>query len=320
MFFVGADFHVRPREGAEALPYISIHEDGREKQMRLIITVVFLLGAALMLQGCARRTNTNTIEIKGSDTMVNLGQAWAEAYSKGHPDANIIVSGGGSGTGIAALINKDTDIAEASREMSPEEFAQARKNGLNPQEFVVARDGVSVIVNPANSISKLTFKQLSDICTGKVTNWKQVGGKDQQIVVLSRDKSSGTHVFFLEYVVRMGNAKGTEEYAASVLMLPSSQAIADEAAGNKASIGYVGIGYVEKNKHKVISVARDVNSPYVEPSVKTILNGTYPIARPLYFYTPNAPAGMVKDFIDFVLSDKGQKIVVEQEFVPVRKV
>ena len=287
---------------------------------RLLILLLLPIGIALVAQGCARRRPEATVEIKGSDTMVNLGQAWAEAYANEHPDANITVTGGGSGVGIAALINGDTDIAEASREMTPEELAQARENGMSPQEFTVARDGVSVIVNPVNPVGRLTVDQLSDIYTGKITNWKEVGGRDTKMVVLSRDRSSGTHVFFLEHVVRKGNPKGAEEYASTVLMLPSSRAIADEAAANSNVIGYVGMGYVVKGRQKPIAIAKDANSPYVEPTPENVLNGAYPIARPLYFYTPKEPAGTVKDFIDFVLSDEGQRIVAEQEFVPVRPV
>lgn len=282
---------------------------------------VGLLALALIIvlaQGCSRSTRSGSVKVKGSDTMVNLAQAWAEAFMKTHQGADISVTGGGSGTGIAALINGDTTIATSSREMEPQEIAQAKQKGLDPQQFTVARDGVSVIVNPANPVSKLTIAQLSDIYTGKVTNWKQVGGPDEKIVVLSRDKSSGTHVFFLEHVLRKGHAKGPEQYAGSILMLPSSQAIADEVANNKAAVGYVGMGYVNKTKHKTVAVAKDPKSPYIEPTVANVLNNTYPIARPLYMYTPNEPTGTAKDFIDFALSPEGQKIVQSQDFVPVK--
>lgn len=250
--------------------------------------------------------------------MVNLGQAWAEEYINENPKANVVVTGGGSGTGIAALINGDTSIAQSSREIKPEEIAQAKKSGKTPEEFVVARDGLSVIINPANKVEKLTIDQLSDIFTGKITNWQEVGGADEKIVVLSRDKSSGTHVFFLEHVLRKGNAKGPEEYAVTVLMLPSSQGIADEVKNNKSAIGYVGMGYVKPNVHKTVAIGKTTAGPYVEPTPANVLNSTYPIARALYFYTPGKPEGEVKSFIDFVLSQKGQTIVKEQEFVPVK--
>ncbi|HUV04829.1 MAG TPA: phosphate ABC transporter substrate-binding protein [Armatimonadota bacterium] len=281
---------------------------------RILAASVLVFVMILALQGCGRRSAT---EIKGSDTMVILCQAWAEAYTKQHPGANISVTGGGSGVGIAALINGDTDIAAASREMTREELAQARARGMKPQEFIVARDGLSVIVSRANPVSRLTIGQLSDIFTGKITNWKELGGKDRKIVALSRDRSSGTHVFFLERVVRSRNPKA--EYANSVLMLPSSQTIADEVAGNTAAIGYVGMGYVDLKKQKPLPIAKDANSPFVMPTERNVLNGTYPIARRLYFYTPRQPTGTVRGFINFVLSAEGQWIVAEQDFVPVRK-
>lgn len=289
--------------------------------MRLLSIVLLSLAlTSLIVQGCARRQAEGTIGIKGSDTMVNLAQAWAEAYSGERPDVDIVVTGGGSGVGIAALINEDTDMATASREMEPEELAQARKKGMNPQEFVVARDGVSVIVNPANPVSKLTIHQLSGIYTGEITNWSQLGGKGRRVVALSRDRNSGTHIFFLERVVRKGGPKGPKEYGKTVLMQVSSQAIADEVAQNPNAVGYVGMGYVDKSKHKPVAIAKDTSSPYIEPTEENVLNGTYPIARPLYFYTPGKPTGGVKDLIDFALSNEGQKIVVEQEFVPVRQI
>lgn len=299
---------------------------------RYVLAAAFLSGL-MILSGCGKKSETNapastakpagqqtSIEVKGSDTMVNLGQAWAEAYQKAHPDVGISVTGGGSGTGITALISGTTDIAESSREMDPKEVAEATKSGRTPKQFVVARDGVSVVVNPSNPLSKLTIAQLSDIFTGKVTNWKQFGGPDLAIVVLSRDTSSGTHVFFLEHVVRKGNAKGPEQYAKTTLFLPSSQAIAQEVANNKAAVGYIGMGYVTPGKQKTIAVAKDANSPYVEPTPQNVINNTYPVARPLYFYTPGEPTAKVKDYIDFVLSDDGQRVVVKKEFVPIRQV
>lgn len=280
--------------------------------------IALLLLIPALFAGCSRRQQAGTVKVKGSDTMVNLAQAWAEAYAKEHPTANIIITGGGSGTGIAALINGDTDIATASRAMEPQEIEQAKAKGLNPQQFVVARDGVSVIVNPKNPVGRLTVDQLSDIYTGRITNWKQVGGSDAKMVVLSRDKNSGTHVFFLEHVVRKGNAKGPQQYGSTVLMEVSSQAIADEVASNVNAIGYVGMGYVKPGMHKALGVAPDSTKSFIKPTPDNVINGTYPIARPLYLYTPNVPTGAVKDFIDFALSDQGQKIVAEQDFVPLR--
>lgn len=278
------------------------------------IFIVFCL--LLVVQGCARR---EVIEITGSDTMVNLGQAWAEAYARIHPDAAITITGGGSATGIAGLINGDTEIAQTSREMADQEIQQAKDRGLDPREFTVAQDGLSVIVHRSNPVDRLTIQQLSGIFTGQITNWREVGGPDRRIIALSRDRNSGTHVFFLEKVVRLGSSKGPEEFGRGVLMQVSSQSIADEVAQNPNAIGYTGMGYYDPNRHKHILVAQDADSPYVEPSVENVLNRTYPIARPLHFYTPGEPSGTVRDFIDFVLSDEGQRIVISEEFVPIRE-
>lgn len=290
---------------------------------RALVLTFAALSCAAVFAGCARQqgggTTASSMQIKGSDTMVNLGQGWAESFMKANPDIQVAVTGGGSGTGIAALINKTTDIAMASRAMKPEEVAQAKKNsGVEPSEIEVAHDAVVVVVNPANPVKKLTIKQLADIYTGKIANWKDLGGKDLAISVLSRDKNSGTHVFFLEHVLRGGKAKGPEEYGRTVLMLPSSQAIADEVAGNPASIGYFGLGYLDKKRQQSISVAKDPAAPYVEPTPENALSGKYPISRPLFLYTNGKPAGNVDTFVKYVLSADGQKLVEKEGFVPLK--
>jgi len=202
--------------------------------------------------------------------------------------------------------------------MEEKEREQAKTKGLDVHEIQVAIDGLTVAVNPANPVSKLTIDQLSSIFTGKVTDWARVGGTPGKIVVLSREKNSGTHVFFLEHVLRKGHAKGPEEYAPDVLMMPSSQALADEVARNANAIGYFGMGYFKPGRHKAIAVGKTSAGPFIMPSVESAATGRYPIARPLYFYTPKAPADAVKAFIDFVLSPDGQKIVAENEFVPLK--
>lgn len=254
------------------------------------------------------------IQIKGSDTMVNLAQSWAEEFMKVHPDMTIAVTGGGSGTGIASLINKTTDIAECSRSMEPKEINLAKKNNVNPHEAAVAYDGIAIVVSQGNPINKLSIKQLSDIFSGKINNWKDLGGENQKVVALSRDRNSGTHVFFLEQVVKLGKKKNPEEFAKDVLMMPSSQAIVEEVAGNSAAIGYIGLGYISK-RLKTISIAK--TGSYVYPTIKTVANHTYPISRPMYLYTNGAPEGGIKTFVDFVLSREGQKIVKEMDFVPI---
>jgi phosphate transport system substrate-binding protein len=251
--------------------------------------------------------------------MVNLGQAWAEEFMKENPDISVAVTGGGSGTGIAALLNKTTDIAECSRSMEKKELDLANQKGVKPYETIVGHDGIVVAVAPSNPISKLTIGELSDIFTGKITNWKEVGGPDKKIVALSRDRNSGTHVFFLEHVVKLGQKNNPNEFAKNVLMMPSNQAIVEEVSANPAAIGYIGLGYLS-NRLKAIAVAKSKSGPYIVPSVKTVGDKTYSISRPLYMYTDCAPAERVKTFIDFALTDKGQKIVLDMDFVPVRPI
>ena len=272
---------------------------------------------AILFAGCGR--TKMGIQVKGSDTMVNLGQAWAEELMKRNPNVSVAVTGGGSGVGIAALVNGSTDIAQASRQMKEEEYAAARKKGMDPQEFQAGIDALTVIVNPKNPVGKLTIRQLGDIFIGRIKSWKEVGGPDKPILLLSRDKNSGTHVFFLEHVLRSGNAKGPEEFAKSALFLVSSQTIADQVAADPTAIGYIGLGYYDKTKQKALAIAKDAKSPFILPSVETALSGVYPISRPLYLYTPKPPAGDVKTFIDFALSPVGQKIVSKMGFVPLGK-
>ncbi|MGB9612679.1 MAG: phosphate ABC transporter substrate-binding protein [Candidatus Margulisiibacteriota bacterium] len=282
-------------------------------QIIMVMGISWLL--VFLLTSCA--PGKKAIQIKGSDTMVNLGQAWAEAYMKKNPKVSIAVTGGGSGTGIAALLSGTTDIAQSSRNIEPKEIEMAEEKGIIPKEFHVANDGISIIVHPSNPVSKLTIKQLSDIFTGKIKSWKEVGGNKERIVALSRERNSGTHVFFLEHVVKLGDKKNKNEFAPAVLMMPSSQAIIEEVSGNPSAIGYVGLGYCTPAQ-KILAVAKDEKSPYLLPTVKTVTNGTYPIARSLFFYTNGEPSGEVKSFIDFVLSEEGQKIVQKMDFVPVK--
>jgi phosphate transport system substrate-binding protein len=259
----------------------------------------------------------NSIQIKGSDTMVNLGQAWAEKYMEENPGAFVAVTGGGSGTGLSSLISGTCDIAMSSRNIKSKEIDLAKAKGINPYEIKVGLDGLAVVVNPQNPVSKLTVQQLADIFTGKITNWKDVGGKDLKIVILSREVNSGTHVYFKEHVLRKGDASGKEEFAPSALMLSSSQAIADEVAGNSSAIGYYGMGYVSL-KQKEISVAKDDKSEFVKPIIENVISGKYPISRPLFLYSNGEPKDAVKKFVDYTLSKEGQEIVLKTDFVPIK--
>ncbi len=250
--------------------------------------------------------------------MVNLGQAWAEAYMEKNPGEFVAVTGGGSGTGIAALINSTCDIAETSRLMKKEEIQLAEKKGVEPLEHIVGLDGIAVVVNPGNPISKLSMQQLREIFMGTIRNWKEVGGQNKKIVILSREVNSGTHVFFKEHVLRRGKEKGPEEFAADALLMSSSQAIADEVAGNSNAIGYYGMGYISP-KQKAIAVSKDEKSEFVSPTLDNVISGKYPISRPLFLYTNGEPQGLIKKFVDYTLAKEGQDIVVKTDFVPIKK-
>ncbi|MFA7001112.1 MAG: phosphate ABC transporter substrate-binding protein [Candidatus Omnitrophota bacterium] len=283
-----------------------------------IFTVMLVLALSPAL-GCSKapqgeaKVKSQAIQVKGSDTMVNLGQAWAEEFMARHPEASIAITGGGSGTGIAALVNGTCDIAQSSREMKQQEIVLAKVNGKDVREFKLA-----VIVHPSNPVKELSIDQLSDIFTGKTVNWKEVGGEDRPILALSRERNSGTHVYFLEHVVRKGNEKGPEQFAPSTLMLPSSQAIIEEVSQSQGAIGYDGMGYVTAQV-KTLGVAKAAGGPFVRPTMATAMDKTYPLARPLLVYTAGDPQGLIKDLIDFILSDEGQKIVEVMDFVPLGK-
>lgn len=254
-----------------------------------------------------------SITVTGSDTMVHLATAWAEAFMKQHPKASIAVNGGGSGVGIAALIDGTTDIATASRDMKSDEKDKAAAKGVTPVEHIVARDGIAVVVHPSNPINELTLEQLKKIFTGAVTNWKAVGGPDQPIGVLSRESSSGTYEFFREHVLNK------EDYSAKARLMPATSAIIEAVKQEKGAIGYVGLGYVAEagTAVKVVKVKTDANAPAVAPSEETVKSGEYGIARALYVFTNGQPQGVVKAFIDFCLSEEGQKIVKEQGYVTI---
>ena len=258
-----------------------------------------------------------SIQIKGSDTMVNLGQAWAEEFNAIHPKVNVAVTGGGSGTGIAALINGTCDIAESSRAVEEKEIKQAEARGVRFNQEIVALDGIAVVVHPSNPIKNLTMDQLREIFMGNIKSWKILGGPDWPIVLLSREVNSGTHIFFKEHVLRRGKKKAQEEFSPGALMMPSSYAIAEEVANNENTIGYYGMGYISP-RQKVIAVAKDLQSPFIEPTLETIRSNAYPISRPLYLYTNGAPQGVVKEFIDFAYSREGQEIVKKTDFVPIK--
>lgn len=259
-----------------------------------------------------------SIVSKGSDTMVNLALAWAEAYQPAHPEVTLSVTGGGSGTGISALISGTTDIANASRAIKPEEMEAAHANGIEPLETVVARDAIAIIVHKDNPVSQLTLQQISDIYTGKLNNWAELGGEDRPIVRLSRETNSGTHVYFLETVLRMGDPASTLLFDPRTLLLPSSEGITSEVRDNPNAIGYDGLGYVTEDV-KIIAVAATQAGPYVLPSAESVNAGSYPISRDLYIYTNGQPQGALQAFVAWLLSAPAQQIVLDLGFVPVKE-
>ena len=266
--------------------------------------------------GSAGEAPETYIENKGSDTLVNLALAWAEEYQKQHPEIQISVTGGGSGTGFAALINGTIDIANASRGIKPEEIETARSNGFEPVEHIVANDAIAVIVNPNNPINQLTLEQVSRIFKGEITNWQELGGEDRPIVKLSRETNSGTHVYFLETVVRLDSKEDKSIFSADTLLLPSSEGIIAEVRDNPNAIGYDGLGYVTEEV-KMIALAPEAGDPYILPSAATVINGDYPIARHLFMYTRGEAEGIQKDYLDWIFSESAQEIVTELGFVPV---
>lgn len=272
------------------------------------LTKLLLLAGVLATPLAA---NAGGITVKGSDTMVVLGQRWAELYMAKNSATAIQVTGGGSGTGISALINGTTDICQASRPMSAAEKTSLRDRfNTSGVEIPVARDGLSVYVNAANSVKELSMEQLRLIFTGKITNWKEVGGSDSKIIVYSRENSSGTYVFFKEHVLK--NA----DYTSRAQSMPGTAAVVNAVAKEKNAIGYGGAAYA-KGIH-VLAIKKDDASAGVTPDLAHVQDGSYPLSRPLFFYTRNKPAGDIKSFIDWVLSAEGQEIVTKVGYFPIK--
>jgi phosphate transport system substrate-binding protein len=283
---------------------------------RLLPVILCLAISACSPSNSSGNSKNKVIINRGSDTMVNLALAWAEEYAKVDPTVSISVSGGGSGTGITALTDKTIQIANASRAMKAEEIQNAQANGVDPKEFTVAGDAIAVIVHPDNPVDQLTLQQVSDIFSGKINNWEDVGGEDRPIVRVSRETNSGTHVFFLESVIRLGRKDDKTIFSADTLLLPSSEGITSEVGQNLNAIGYDGLGYIT-SAVKMLTLATDPAGPFVGPSKETALDGTYPIARDLYMYTDGEPTGWVKEYLDWILSAEGQAIVAKLGFVPI---
>ncbi|MHB9094542.1 MAG: PstS family phosphate ABC transporter substrate-binding protein [Eubacteriales bacterium] len=292
------------------------------KKSIVIASLLLILGT---LVGCSARQeiapketegNANfdkIINVKGSDTISYLSKMLAERFMEKNRDVKIAVVGGGSATGIRALIDGTADIANASRKMTPEENSEAETKGIKPQEYEIALDGVAIIVSPDVQVKNLNLPQLKDIFTGRVANWKQVGGSDSPITVVSRESNSGTYLYVKEHVLK------DESYTGNAIMVQSSPGVGDEVAKRNHAIGYLGIADAHRNtKVKIIGISTDASSAPVLPSLQTVKSGEYPISRTLQVYFANEPGGQIRDFIDFMLSAEGQKVVDEQGYVPLK--
>lgn len=284
---------------------------------RKLILVGFL-SLGLIVPATSVSAQRKMMQIKGSDTLVNLVQILSEAYMAKNPRNPIAVLGGGSGTGIAALINGTCDVANHSRPMKEKEIQMAKDNGVTPHTFVIAVDGLSVIVNESNAVSRLTMDQIGAMFRGEIKNWKEVGGPDKTISLYGRQSNSGTFVFFQEHVL------GKQNYSADMKRMNGNAQIVEGVTADKFGIGYVGVGYVAdaqgnvRKGIKIMKVAKNANSPAYSPLNKAAVNsGDYPIARGLFQSTAGVPKGAVLDFVKFELSPEGQKIVEKEGFFPI---
>ena len=282
------------------------------KKVLLMSFIMFLIVSVFVLPVQAR----TAFEIRGSDTQVNLTANLAEVFMEMNEDASISVTGGGSGTGIAAIINNQVSLANSSREISEAELAQAKERGVEPVRIVIALDGLSVIVNEDNPVEELTVDQIGAIFRGEITNWAELGGNDQEISLYGRQSNSGTYVFFREYVVKA-------DYSEDKMRMNGNAQIVEGVLNDKSAIGYVGVGYTAEDGKvrdglKIVKVAKDADSPYVTPlDPANVADGSYPVARPLHHYSNGLPEGMVREYIEFVLSEEGQQVAVDSGFYPI---
>jgi len=301
----------------------------------LRLSALATLAAGLLLAGCSKSDSSGStggggdkpsagektsIQNIGSDTMVNLAQAWAEAYTKVAPSVSVEVSGGGSGIGIAALINGTCDIANSSRQLEPEEVEKCKaKHGHEPKEFMVGYDALSVYVHPTNPLNEISIEELSEIYRegGKIDKWSQLGvtlpGGNDDIIRVSRQNNSGTYHYFRETVVGKKS-----DFKLGSRDMNGSKDVVELVSRTPGAIGYSGLGYATKQV-KILKVARKKGGPYVQPSIPTTLDKSYPIARPMFMYTPGQPPPHVQKYIDWILTEAGQKIVEESGYVPLPK-
>jgi phosphate transport system substrate-binding protein len=284
-----------------------------------------ILIASLLFLGCKKKEDAakSVISVRGSDTMVNLSQKWAEVYMQQYPNVSVQVTGGGSGTGVASLLNGTIHIANSSRELKDSELEKAKESGIEPKIYEVALDGIAIIVHPENKVDSLTIEQISGIFTGKITNWKQIGGSDLPITLYGRENSSGTYEFFKEHVLGKDAAGTPQDYATSTQVLQGTAALGEAVARDIKGIGYGGVGYFAlRNDVKILWVKADNSTPAFIPAnngkvnYDVIWNGSYSISRYLYCFTQQNPPDEVSHFMNFILSSEGQKLVEQMEYIP----
>jgi phosphate transport system substrate-binding protein len=276
----------------------------------LKIKTLLTILVALTLLSCGsgeKQAATKNITVKGSDTLVRLGQRWAEVYMGKNPGEVIQVSGGGTGTGIAALLNGAVDVCEASRDMKKEEYELAEQKGIHPYRISVALDGIALYVHKDNPVQQLTLDQIKDIYQIKITNWKDVGGPDKEIILYSRENNSGTYAYFKEHVLK------DEDFADRVQSLPGTAAVVNAVSKDLYGIGYGGIAWAADVRD--LLVKKDDTTAGVAPTIETVTSGSYPISRELYWFTNGKPEGRIKQLVNWVLSAEGQQIADEVGYV-----
>lgn len=299
-------------------------------KLRAVVCILAILViCGLVLPGCSRQQETpppgvgsapsaspTTIQQIGSTTILALAEKWQKAFNEIHPNVEIAVSGGGSGTGIKALLDGNAQIANASRPIKQAEKTRAKQKGIQPVEHVVAYDGIAIIVHPSNPVDKLSVEQLSDIFTGNITSWSKVGGADKQIVLISRDSSSGTYKAFEELVVTLGGTDRQRYYAPQALAVQSNQAVVASVQQSRAAIGYCSLGYLDGSV-KALKVIPRGGEEAVACTIVNVQAKSYPLSRPLYMYTGSQPTGDLAAYCDYVKGPEGQAIVEQMGYVPI---
>ena len=283
----------------------------RNTNLIIAIGAIIIIAAAGIYWMSSNQPKTVQIQQKGSDTLLVLAQNWAEEYMEDQENVEIVVSGGGSGTGISALINKQIDIADASRSIKSTEIDDAQNNGVNPEEWKVALDGISVILNKNNPLTELSYEQIRGIYNGSIVNWSEIGGDEGVVVAYGRQSTSGTYVYFNEEVL------DEDDYRADKQQLAGNSEIVEAVINDPHGIGYVGVAYAEARKDEltIASVKKSNTDQAYQPTPSNIASGDYPISRYLYVYTNGIPDGAVKDYIKFILSGEGQDIVEQVGYI-----